>query len=56
LAGLSREKQRRLLSLLQGIQKLLQADAAGDGVCQSHREDPSFGNIRAAVELSKVGS
>lgn len=29
LAGLSREKQRRLLSLLQGIQKLVVADAKG---------------------------
>ncbi len=29
LAGLSREKQRRLLSLLQGIQKLVVADANG---------------------------
>jgi len=56
LAGLSREKQRRLLSLLEGIQKLFQADAAVDGAWQNHREVPSFGNIQAAVELSKVGS
>ena len=56
LAGLSREKQRRLLSLLEGIQKLFQAEATVNGAWQSHREAPSFGNIQAAVELSKVGS
>ncbi len=56
LAGLSREKQRRLLSLLEGIQKLLLVDAAADGAWQSQRGTPSFGNIAAAVELSKVGS
>jgi transcriptional regulator with XRE-family HTH domain len=56
LAGLSREKQRRLLSLLEGIQKLFQAEAAVNGAWQSQREAPSFGNIQAAVELTKVGS
>ena len=56
LAGLSREKQRRLLSLLEGIQKLFQGEAAEGSAWQSHREDPSFGNIQADVELSKVGS
>jgi transcriptional regulator with XRE-family HTH domain len=56
LAGLSREKQRRLLSLLEGIQKLFLVDAAAEGAWQSQRGTPSFGNIQAAVELSKVGS
>ena len=56
LSGLSREKQRRLLSLLEAIQRLFQPDAAVDGAWQSHREAPPFGNIQAAVELSKVGS
>jgi hypothetical protein len=56
LAGLSREKQRRLLSLLEGMQKLLLAEAAVGGAWQSQRETPPFGNIQAAVELTKVGS
>jgi len=56
LAGLSREKQRRLLSLLEGMQKLLLAEVAVGGAWQSQREAPSFGNIQAAVELTKVGS
>ena len=56
LAGLSREKQRRLLSLLEGIQKLFLVDAAADGTWQSQRGTPSFGNIAAAVELTNVRS
>ena len=56
LAGLSREKQRRLLSLLEGMQKLLLADATAGSSWQGDANAPSFGNIQATVELSKVGS
>jgi transcriptional regulator with XRE-family HTH domain len=51
LAGLSREKQRRLLSLLQGIEKLVLAEAPASW---AEPENEPFSNIQAPVEFTKV--
>jgi len=56
LAGLSREKQRRLLSLLQGIEKLIVADAANGESWNPAQTAAAVSNIKAAVEFSKVGN
>jgi transcriptional regulator with XRE-family HTH domain len=52
LAALSREKQRRLLSLLEGIEKLIGVEATGGNV----ETAAVVSNIKAAAELSKVGN
>jgi transcriptional regulator with XRE-family HTH domain len=52
LAALSREKQRRLLSLLEGIEKLIGVEANGGNV----ETAAVVSNIKAAAELSKVGN
>ena len=51
LAALSREKQRRLLSLLQGIEKLVVVESAA---WAGEPQDESFSNIQAPVEFTKV--
>lgn len=56
LAGLSREKQRRLLSLLEGIEKLVVVDAAGAETLTTGQMAAPASNIQAVVELSKVGN
>jgi transcriptional regulator with XRE-family HTH domain len=56
LAGLSREKQRRLLSLLEGIEKLVVVEAAGAETLTTAQTAAPASNIQAVVELSKVGN
>lgn len=56
LSGLSREKQRRLLSLLQGIEKLVLVEAAGTETLTTAKSDPPESNIPAVAEFSKVGN
>jgi transcriptional regulator with XRE-family HTH domain len=56
LAGLSREKQRRLLSLLEGIEKLVVVEAAGAETLTTAQSAAPVSNIQAAAELSKVGN
>jgi transcriptional regulator with XRE-family HTH domain len=56
LAGLSREKQRRLLSLLEGIEKLVVVEAAGAETLTTGQTAAPASNIQAVVELSKVGN
>ena len=56
LAGLSREKQRRLLSLLEGIEKLVVVEAAGAETLTTAQSAAPASNIQAAAELSKVGN
>lgn len=53
LAGLSREKQRRLLSLLEGIEKVLAAEGISDWAEKAGR---AVSNMQAQEEFSKVGS
>jgi transcriptional regulator with XRE-family HTH domain len=56
LAGLSREKQRRLLSLLEGIEKLVMAEASGTETLTSAETAAAASNIQAVTEFSKVGN
>lgn len=56
LAGLSREKQRRLLSLLEGIEKLVVVETAGAETLTTAQTAASASNIQAPAELSKVGN
>ncbi len=56
LAGLSREKQRRLLSLLEGIEKLVMAEAAGTETLTTAESAVAASNIQAITEFSKVGN
>ncbi|MEK7248543.1 MAG: helix-turn-helix transcriptional regulator [Chloroflexota bacterium] len=56
LAALSREKQRRLLSLLEGIEKLVEVEAAGAETLTTGQSGASASNIQAVAELSKVGN
>lgn len=56
LAGLSREKQRRLLSLLEGIEKLVMAEAAGGETLTTAETRAKASNIQPIAELSKVGN
>ena len=56
LAGLSREKQRRLLSLLEGIEKLVVVETAGAETVTTAQTASPASNIQAAAELSKVGN
>jgi transcriptional regulator with XRE-family HTH domain len=56
LAGLSREKQRRLLSLLQGIEKLVVVEATNGEMWNGAQETPNGSNVQAPAEFSKVGN
>lgn len=56
LAALSREKQRRLLSLLEGIEKLVLVEAAGAETLTTGQSEAPASNIQAVAELSKVGN
>lgn len=56
LAGLSREKQRRLLSLLEGMEKLVEVEAAGGETLTTGQSRAPASNIQAVAELSKVGN
>lgn len=56
LAALSREKQRRLLSLLEGIEKLVEVEAAGAETLTTGQSGAPASNIQAVAELSKVGN
>lgn len=56
LAGLSREKQRRLLSLLEGIEKLIVVEAAHTETFISQETPQNGGNIQPETEFSKVGN
>lgn len=56
LASLSREKQRRLLSLLEGIEKLIVVEPANGVAPAGAQPVPAVSNILAATELSKVGN
>ena len=56
LAGLSREKQRRLLSLLQGIEKLIVAPAPREETWNSAETPAPAGNVTSIAEFSKVGN
>lgn len=56
LAGLSREKQRRLLSLLEGIEKLIVPDGARPETLTTAESAAAASNIKAIAEFSKVGN
>jgi transcriptional regulator with XRE-family HTH domain len=56
LAGLSREKQRRLLSLLEGIEKLVLVEETRAETLITPPSSPSASNIPAIAEFSKVGN
>ncbi len=56
LAGLSREKQRRLLSLLEGIEKLVMVDGVAAETLTSAESAAIASNIKSITELSKVGN
>jgi transcriptional regulator with XRE-family HTH domain len=53
LAGLSREKQRRLLSLLEGIEKVVSVEGVANWAGEAGR---AVSNMQAQEEFSKVGS
>ncbi|HVP05447.1 MAG TPA: helix-turn-helix transcriptional regulator [Dehalococcoidia bacterium] len=56
LAGLSREKQRRLLSLLEGIEKLIAVEAAATETFITPQTAQDGSNVQAETEFSKVGN
>ena len=56
LATLSREKQRRLLSLLEGIEKLVVVESANGETFITGQKAETVSNVQAAAELSKVGN
>ena len=56
LSGLSREKQRRLLSLLEGIEKLVVVEAVHTETFITAESGPEASNIQAETEFSKVGN
>lgn len=54
LASLTREKQRRLLSLLEGIEKLIVTDSVAPDSWNGEEEQAPISNIQPPVEFSKV--
>jgi transcriptional regulator with XRE-family HTH domain len=56
LAGLSREKQRRLLSLLEGIEKLVMAEASPTETLTNPEKSSVSSNVHPMGEFSKVGN
>lgn len=56
LASLSREKQRRLLSLLEGIEKLVMAEVSAPETLTTPEKPSVSSNVHAIGEFSKVGN
>jgi transcriptional regulator with XRE-family HTH domain len=56
LAGLSREKQRRLLSLLEGIEKLLTGGESATETLTTAQSGSITSNVHPIAEFSKVGN